>query len=105
MAEALVNIYSRLGISQEVISDMRKQFYRDLGKQPIQIASPLSESEYWGDILGIEVCHKSSFWLGCQTDGEMSQAAEQQWQPISDNEVTLCLKRMGNWKSPGPVQV
>ena len=26
-------------------------------------------------------------------------------QPISDNEVTLCLKRMGNWKSPGTDQV
>ena len=80
-----------------------RRFYRDLGKQTMQITSPPSESEieqYWGDILETEVCHnKSAFWLRRQTD------REQQWQPISDNEVTLCLKRMGNWKSPGPDQV
>ena len=57
-------------------------------------------------IIITEVCHnKSAFWLRRQIDGEMSQTAEQQWQPISDNEVTMCLKRMGNWKSPGPDQV
>ena len=86
-----------------------RRFYRELGKQTIQITSPPSESEieqYWGDILETEVCHnKSAFWLRRQIDGEMSQTAEQQWQPISDNEVTMCLKRMGNWKSPGPDQV
>ena len=86
-----------------------RRFYRDLGKQTIQITSPPSESEieqYWGDILETEVCHnKSAFWLRRQIDGEMSQTIEQQWQPISDNEVTMCLKRMGNWKSPGPDQV
>ena len=86
-----------------------RRFYRELGKQTIQITSPPSESEieqYWGDILEFEVYHnKSAFWLRRQIDGEMSQTAEQQWQPISDNEVTMCLKRMGNWKSPGPDQV
>ena len=84
-------------------------FYRDLRKQTIQITSPPSESgieQYWGDILETEVCHnKSAFWLRRQIDGEMSQPAEQQWQPISDNEVTMCLRRMGNWKSPGSDQV
>ena len=86
-----------------------RRFYRDLGKHTIQITSAPSEYEieqYWGDILEAEVCHnKSAFWLRRQTDGEMSQTSEQQWQPISDNEITLCLKRMGNWKSPGPDQV
>ena len=58
-----------------------RRFYRDLGKQTIQITSPPSESEieqYWGDLLETEVCHnKSAFWLRRQTDGEMSQTAEQ----------------------------
>ena len=44
-----------------------RRFYRDLGKQTIQITSPPSESEieqYWGDILETVVCHnKSAFWL------------------------------------------
>ena len=85
------------------------RFYRELGKQTIQITSPPSESEivqYWGGILETEVRHnESAFWLRRQTDGETYQTAEQQWPPISDSEVTLCLKRMGNWKSPGPDQV
>ena len=76
-----------------------RRFYIDLGKQTIQITSPPSESEieqYWGDILETEVGHnKSAFWLRRQIDGEMSQTSEQQWQPISDNEITMCLKRMG----------
>ena len=77
-----------------------RRFYRELGKQTIQITSPPSESEieqYWGNILETEVCHnKSAFWLRRQIDGDMSQTAEHQWQPISDNEVTMCLKRMGS---------
>ena len=63
-----------------------RRFYRDMGKQTIQTTSPPFESEFeqhWGDILETEVCHnKSAFLLRCQTDGEMSQTAEQQWQPI-----------------------
>ena len=81
--------------------------YRELGKQPIQITSPPSESEieqYWGDILETEVCHnEAAFWLR-RTDGETYRAAEQQWPPISGDEVTLYLKRIGNWKSSGPDQ-
>ena len=54
-----------------------RRFYRDPGKQTIQITSPPSESEieqYWGDILETEVCHNNSaFWLRRQTDREMSQ--------------------------------
>ena len=59
-----------------------RRFYRELGKQTIQITSPPSEFEieqYWGDILETEVCpDKSAFWLRRQIDGEMSQTAEQQ---------------------------
>ena len=85
------------------------RFYRDLGKQTTQVTSLPSESEieqYWGGILEIEVHHnESAFWLRCQTDSETHRRDEQLWLPISDNEVTLCLKRMGNWKSPGPDKV
>ena len=35
----------------------------------------------------------------------MPKTAEQQWQPTSDSEVTSCLKRMSNCKSPRPEQV
>ena len=56
-----------------------RRFYRELGKQTIQMNSPPSEFEieqYWGDILETEVCHnKSAFWLRRQIDGEMSQTA------------------------------
>ena len=85
------------------------QFYRELGKQTIQVTSPPSESEieqYWSGIVETEVHHnESAFWLRCQTDGETRRRDEQQWLPISDNEVTSCLKRMGNWKSPGSDKV
>ena len=57
-------------------------------------------------IVETEVHHnKSAFWLRRQTDGETHRKNEQQGLPISDNEVTSCLKRMGNWKSPGPGKV
>ena len=75
------------------------RFYRELGKQTIQVTFPPSESEieqYWGGILETEVHHnESAFWMRRQTDGETHQRDEQQWLPISDNEVTSCLKRMG----------
>ena len=50
------------------------RFYRELGKQTIQVTFPPSESDieqYWGDILETEVHHnESDFWLRRQTDGE-----------------------------------
>ena len=59
-----------------------------------------------GGVLETEVHHNESpFWLRRQTDGEKHRKDEKQWLPISDNEVTSCLKRMGNWKSPGPDKV
>ena len=85
------------------------RFYRELDKQTIQVTSPPSEFEieqYWGGILETEVHHnESAFWLRRQTDGKTHRKDEQQWLPISDNEVTSCLKRMGNWRSPGPDKV
>ena len=52
-------------------------FYRELGKQTIQVTSPPSESEieqYWGGILENEVHHNEfAFWLKRQTDGEMQE--------------------------------
>ena len=85
------------------------RFYRELDKQTIQVTSPPSESEieqYWGGILETEVHHnESAFWLRRQTNGETHRKDEQQWLPISDNEVTSCLKMLGNWKSPGPDMV
>ena len=81
---------------------------RELGKT-IQVTFPPSESEveqYWGGILETEVHrNESAFWLRRQTDGETYRRDEQQWLPISDNEASSCLKRMGNWKSPGPDKV
>ena len=75
------------------------RFYRELGKQTIQVTSPPSESEieqYWGGILETEIHHnESAFWLRRQTDGETHRRDEQQWLPISDNEVTSCLKGWG----------
>ena len=51
-----------------------KRFYRELGKQTIQITTPPSESEierYWGDILETEVHHnESAFWLRRQATGD-----------------------------------
>ena len=80
-------------------------FYTELGKRTIQVTSLPSESEieqYWGGILETEVHHnESAFWLRRQTDGETHRKDEYQWLPISDNKVISCLKRMGNWKSPG----
>ena len=82
-----------------------------MGKQTIQVTSLSSESEieqytYWSGILETEVHHnESAFWLRPQTDGETHRRDEQQWLPITDNEVTSCLKRMGNWKSSGPDKV
>ena len=50
------------------------RFYRELGKQRIQVTSPPSESEieqYWGSILETEAHHnESAFWLRHQTDGK-----------------------------------
>ena len=55
-------------------------FYRELGKQIIQVTSPPSESEieqYWGGILETEVHHnESAFWLRRQTDGETHRRDE-----------------------------
>ena len=72
------------------------RFYRELGKQAIQVTSPPSESEieqYWSGLLETEIHHnESAFWLRRQTDGETHRKDEQQWLPISDNEVTWCLK-------------
>ena len=83
-------------------------FYREFGKRTIQITSPLSEPEIeqdWGDILETEECYNDFvFWLKRQTDCETFRTADQQWPPISGDEVTLCLKRIRNWKSPGPDQ-
>ena len=72
------------------------RFYRELGKQTIQVTSSPSESEieqYWGGILETKVHHnESAFWLRRQTDGEAHRKDEQQWLPVSDNEATSCLK-------------
>ena len=69
-----------------------RRFYRELGKQTIQVTTPPSEFEieqYWGGMLETEVHHnESAFWLRRQTDGETHRKDEQQWLPISDNEVT-----------------
>ena len=58
------------------------RFYRELGKQTIQVTSPSSESEieqYWGGILETEVHHnESAFWLRRQTDGETHRRDEKQ---------------------------
>ena len=85
-------------------NEMLDGFYRELGKQTIQITSPPSESEieqYWANIMETEVCHtESAFWLSRQTNGKTYRTAELQWPPISGDEVTLCLKRIENWKSP-----
>ena len=70
----------------------------ELGKRTIQITSSPSESEieqYWGDILKTEVCRNdSAFWLSVKLVGHLSQAIR-----------SHCLKRIGNWKTPGSDQV
>ena len=62
------------------------RFYRELGKQTIQVTFPPSESEIeqnWCNILETEVHHnESAFWLRRQTDGETHRRDEQKWLPI-----------------------
>ena len=79
--------------------------YRNVSKQIIETTFPPSKSEIeqylLEDILETDMPHnQSAFWLWHQIHDETYR--EQQWPPISGSEVTLCLKRMGNWEYSGP---
>ena len=81
-----------------------KKFYRQLGKNQIEVKEPppLDKVEdFWSKIWEDEKHHNDAAeWIKEEQDRLKSQPL-QEWADINKPEVALALKKASNWKSPG----
>ena len=81
-----------------------KKFYRELGKNQIEVKEPppLDKIEdFWSKIWEDEKQHNDTAqWIKDEQDRLLNQPL-QEWADISKTEVILALKKSNNWKSPG----
>ena len=81
-----------------------KLFYRELENKTLTINDPLSADEvdrFWKSILEDDKHHnEEAGWIKEQED-KYRYSAEQEWTDITNDEITLTIRKTRNWKPPG----
>ena len=81
-----------------------KLFYRELGNEKLTIIDSPSVDEvesFWKSILEDDKHHnEEAGWIKEQED-KYRYSTEQEWTDITNDEITLAIRKTSNWKSPG----
>ena len=81
-----------------------KLFYRELGNKKLTINDLPSADEvekFWKSMLEDDKHHnEEAGWIKEQED-KYRYSAEQEWTDITNDEITLAIRKTSNWKSPG----
>ena len=82
-----------------------KRFYRELGKETIQIEKPQDIGEvkkFWQNILEQEVKHNEDAQWIKDKEEELQQINQMEWKDLIVEEPRVNMTRAANLKSPGP---
>ena len=84
----------------------RSQLYKELGKTNVQIIhempDPVEATKFWGDIWSNAKDHnRDASWL-TEIRADLKEVREQGGMDIKKEDVRLAIRKMSNWKAPGP---
>ena len=84
--------------------EKRTKFYREMGKQPIEIKEPPSIKEvekFWKKFWSNEKEHNEEAEQIKREEERTKETELQEWEDIEVKEVEFSLKKSHKWKSPG----
>ena len=82
------------------------QLYKELGgsanKEPMEAPNAEDATQFWSNIWSVEKRHnEEASWLG-EVKGRMDSVREQGEVAVSVDDVVAGIRKMANWKAPGP---
>ena len=88
----------------KIFREDAKKFYRELGKNKIEVNNPPTTEEvetFWSNIWENEKEHnRNASWIK-QQENQLDEIEIQPWSPISIAEAKASIARSSNWKAPG----